>query len=470
MAQSREQQILGALLQDRTLIEKCNIDKSFFKTGRQQLIFDELLKGAADDTVVAQRIHERSPKFDDIFTYISNCLEGVHRMTPTGLQQMVNDVKRGRLKLEIENELKKKVVDHEKVKNLYTQIESLRESNHNHKEEIATKIEELAALEIPQIDWLVEPIVERFGYTLIGAQKGVGKSLFVTQLALYAASGMSPFLNDGIRLFKPLNVLLVQQEVSLPGMKDRLFKMRSEKLFETEGRFRQITTTGTWWNLSNKKEDYQRLIRLIEEYKPDILILDPLYTFYPKELNTSGDISPMMEILAELKTNFNLGLIVVHHFSNKEDPDSQKTPVGRFMGHSMIANSADVTIGLDFLHPKYRQQNLPLAFQNYIMVEITTRHGEWPARFALERKQGCLLFEKSSIWQDLGRSIMPGQIEDLIEAHDRVMLQKDIIQAFIGDAKPTTVKKALYEAEKRGILASEIQTGKGSPVLWRLLK
>ncbi len=329
--------------------------------------------------------------------------------------------------------------------------------------------EEIAELQIPEIDWLIRPIVERFGYALIGAQKGVGKSLLVTQLGLYAAAGKSPFLTDEITIPNPLNVLLIQQEVSLPGMKDRLFKMRSEKVFDLGGRFRQKTTTGAWWNLT-KREDYEKLISIIEKYKPDILILDPLYTFYPKELNTSGDISPMMQVLSDLKSNFNLGLIVVHHFSNKEDPDVQRTPVGRFMGHSMIANSADSTIGLDFLHPRYRQQSLPLPFQNYIMVEITTRHGEWPARFALERKEGRLLFEESSIWQDLGRSIIPGQIEDLIEANDGEMLQKDIIRALMNEAKPTTVKRALSEAEKRGLIAKRLLPGKGNPVMWRLLK
>lgn len=469
MAQSREQQILGALLLDRTLIEKCNISKSFFKTERQRIIFDELLNGAADVTVVTQRIRQHAPKFDEVFTYISSCLEGVHRMTPAGLQQMINDVKKERLKLEIENELRKKVVDHDKLKKFYGEITILENTDQCPEEQTAMTIEALSVLQVSEIDWLIKPIVERYGFTLIGAQKGVGKSLLVTQMALYAASGTSPFLTDELTIPKPLRVFLIQQEISLPGMKDRLFKMRSEKIFNLEERLLQMTTTGSWWNLT-KQQDYQRLVQLVEKHKPDILILDPLYTFYPKELNTSGDISSMMQILSELKSNFNLGLIVVHHFSNKEDPDSPRSSVGRFMGHSMIANSADVTIALDFLHPKYRQQTLPFPFQNYVMVEITTRHGEWPARFALERKEGCLLFERSSIWQDLGRSIIPGQIEDLIEAHDGEMLQKDIIQALMSEAKPTTVKRALNEAEKRGTITKKFLPGKGNPAMWRLLK
>jgi len=333
----------------------------------------------------------------------------------------------------------------------------------------ALTIEELATMQIPEIDWIVKPIVERFGYTLLGGQKGVGKSLLATQIGFYASSGFSPFIVDEITIDRPVNVLLVQQEVSLAGMKDRQRKMREEKLFNTEGRFRIKTTTGAWWNLT-KPEDYDRLKRLLEKFKPDLLILDPLYTFCPRELNTSGDVAPMLQIISDLKTNFNLGLVVIHHFSNKENPDEIRISVGRFMGHSMIANSADVTIGLDFLHPKYRQTNLPLPYQNYITTEITTRHGEWPHRIALERHTGCLLFQESAIWQDLGRSLIPGQVEDLLVANDGEMLQKDIIQTLSSHAKATTIKRALYEAEKRGAIIKQILPGKGKPVLWILAK
>jgi hypothetical protein len=357
------------------------------------------------------------------------------------------------------------------VQDLLRQAEKYQPPKEKEEEGNALSIEELAFLQIPEIDWLIKPIVERFGFCLTGAQKGVGKSLFVTQMALHAASGTPSFLIEDIKIVKPLNVLLVQQEVSLPGMKDRLIKMRKEKIFNLEGRFRQKTTTGAWWNLTNK-EDYKKLIRLIEKYRPDILILDPLYTFYPKELNTSGDISPMMKILSDLKSNFNLGLVVVHHFSNKEDADEvqQRSSVGRFMGHSMIANSADTTIGLDFLHPKYRQQTLPLPYQNYVMVEITTRHGEWPARFAIERKHGFLLFEKSTIWQDLGRSIVPGRIEEILEVNDGELLQKDLIGLLIKEASPTTIRRGIDEALKQGSITKQGLPGKGNPVMLRIRK
>jgi len=461
-----EKTILGYMLVNRFQPEQLGLDKNFFRNQRQRQVFNEIMKGNYQSNLIAENIGGNGA-----FQYVSNLMLGVEDTKPEDVIRMINEIRTKRL-----NEEVRKLInagsqsghyDDEKIGKIYKQIQDIERGGS--KDEECETVEELALLEIPEIDWLIKPIVERFGFTLIGAQKGVGKSLVVTQLGLYAAAGIPTFLSDEIRISKPLNVLLIQQEVSLPGMVDRLYKMRAEKFFDLGGRFRQKTTTGNWWNLT-KKEDLQKLRSLIEKYQPDILILDPLYTFYPKELNTAGDISPMMEVLSDLKTNYNLGLIVVHHFSNKEDPDSQRTSVGRFMGHSMIANSADVTVGLDFLHPKYKQQSLPLPYQNYIMVEITTRHGEWPARFALERKLGGLLFESSSIWQDLGRSIVPGQIEDLLEANDGEMMQKEVIQTLISEARPTTLKRAIDEAVKRGVVIKVNLGGKGNPVLLRLAK
>jgi hypothetical protein len=471
--------VLGSLRMRPNFLEIAEFDESLFSTEREKKVFQiisDLWENGRPEEIDAVLLAERLGG-DGAITFVSSLTDGLQRLSPEMFLGRVRELKRQVISGRLASKLKKELdlvlktgaaPDLSAIRAGFEELDWL-ENPAEQPKEAAMTIEELNILQIPKIDWLVEPIIERFGFCLIGAQKGVGKSLLVSQLALYAASGASPFLIDDLKIANPLKVLLIQQEVSLPGMKDRLFKMQREKVFDLGGRFFQKTTTGAWWNLTDEA-DYKKLIQLIEKYKPDILILDPLYTFYPKELNTSGDISPMMKILSDLKSNFGLGLVVVHHFSNKTDSDEieQRSSVSRFMGHSMIANSADTTIGLDFLHYKYRQQTLPLPYQNYALVEITTRHGVWPARFVIERKDGCLLFEKSSLWQDLGRSIIPGQIEEILKDNDGEMLQKDLILALSGEAGRTTIRRAIDDAIARGVIQKDHQTGKGSPAILRL--
>jgi len=462
-----ERLILGHLIMKSDLLKKLDINKDFFHDQKQRLIFREIEKGNRDLAIIAENL--KSTK--GIASYLSSLLNGLAKTDAENTQTYINQVKTGRLNMDILKLINQGAqsgfYDHKKINELHKQIEILEMTNH--KEEFADSIEELAKKEIPQIDWLVCPILEKHGYTIIGGIKGIGKSLFATQLAFYLASGKSPFLSEEITIPRPRRVLLIQQEVSLPGMQDRFSKMRMEQLFNTEGRLLQKTTTGQQWDLS-EPEDLQKLMSLINIYKPEVLILDPLYTFNRKGLNADKDTAQILKITQEIKMNNDIGVVWVHHFSNKGDPENERPTIGRFMGSSNIANAADVTIALDYLNYKYKQQALPLPYHHYITVEITTRHGEWPRKFALERGKDCLLFRISTIWQDMGKKILPDQIKDIIAKNHGEMKQRDVINFLSSVAGPTTIKKAINEAVRQGKITKEKISGKGNPVILRVTK
>jgi hypothetical protein len=329
-------------------------------------------------------------------------------------------------------------------------------------------IEELAIAQIDPIEWYAQPIIGKNLFTLIGGIKGIGKSLFVTQLALFLASGKTPFISDEITIGQPKKVLLIQQEVSLPAMKERLFKMRIGEFLDLGGRFLQKTTAGRWLKLT-EEPDRKEVRWLIEKYEPDVLFLDPLYTFTALGLNRDQDAGPLLEALFSLKDDFGIGLVAVHHFSNKEDPQELRHMSGRFMGNSSLANAADVLISLDFLHPRYKNQLLPLPFNHYAGVEISTRHGEWPARFTIEREKDSILFGQSSIWQILNKILVPGQIEDILTDNDGEMLQQDLIEKFKDKASRSTVIRAIREAVRSNkIEKTTLLERPGKPVFLRL--
>jgi len=329
-------------------------------------------------------------------------------------------------------------------------------------------VEELAIAQIDPIEWYAQPIIGKNMFTLIGGIKGIGKSLFITQLALFLASGKTPFISDEITIGQQKKVLLIQQEVSLPAMQERLLKMRMGESLDLGGRFLQKTTAGRWLKLT-EEPDRSEVQRLIEKYQPDVLFLDPLYTFTALGLNRDQDAGPLLEALFSLKDNFGIGVAVVHHFSNKEDPLELRHMSGRFMGNSSLANAADVLISLDFLHPRYKNHLLPLPFNHYADVEISTRHGEWPPRFTIERERDNILFGLSSIWQMLHKILVPGQIEDVLNDNDGEMLQCDLIEKFKDTASRSTVMRAIQEAVRsKKIEKIMLQDRAGKPVLLRL--
>jgi hypothetical protein len=265
-------------------------------------------------------------------------------------------------------------------------------------------------------------------------------------MALHLASGKTGFLKS--RIDKPAKVMMVQQEVSESGMQDRLRRMLSESTFITEGRFFPINTTGSALKLTVSK-DMKKVEDWINKKAPDVLILDPLFTFFLDELNQYKDVSRIVSLLMKLKVNNNLSLVVVHHFSNKEDADTPKSTSGRFLGHSILADSADIVIGLDFIHPRYKNQKLPLPYNHYAHIETNTRHQEWPGSYYIERGEDQLLFQCSTIWEEIGKKIIPGEIEGLLGVMGGEAPQEEVFKRLEAKAHRNTIRKAINEAIKQ---------------------
>ncbi|MFC2167786.1 AAA family ATPase [Acidobacteriota bacterium] len=327
-------------------------------------------------------------------------------------------------------------------------------------------LEDLRISQIPETENLVEPYVFRGGLTEIGGVKGSHKSFFVTQMALFYAGGISPFLTGTIE--KPGKVMLIQQEISLGYLKKRLEKMSMSQVFETKKRFFPITTTGQQLKILNNK-DYDQIKKWIEQIEPDILILDPLSSFNTSEENMSKDMSKIISRLSEIKSNYNLGLVITHHFSSKRSPGDPSAPVeagGWFRGHSVLSDAADVLICLHRLPGQRENPNLPKPYEAYNQVEISLRNDRPPPKFSTEFDDFTFLLQKSEIMRDVGKIILPGQIEELLRANDGEMMQKDVISYFKQTASPVTVKRAIREATR---IKKETIEGRGSPVLLKLI-
>lgn len=331
-------------------------------------------------------------------------------------------------------------------------------------------ISELLSNTIPDIEKLVDPVVERNGFTLLGGVKGAGKSLFVINLALYYASGKSLFLNCKIQ--KPGRVLLIQQEISLSGFQSRVRKIMEEEEFSHQDRFSHLTTTGNNLKLTDQ-EDFDKIRKSINEAKPDILILDPLSTFNPSKENTYEDMSKITEKINQLKIEFQIGVILTHHISSKQNPDHPNTPVeiaGQFRGHTALPDAADILVLLKRLPPRQKNQKLPLNYDHYLMLEIQLRNGEAPEHYAIERGEDGLIFRVSNIWQDIGKKILPGEIYELVISNGGEMLKEEIVEHLKEKAHPNTIHKAIELEIERGNLHKDPLREKHGKMLIKVVK
>jgi hypothetical protein len=151
---------------------------------------------------------------------------------------------------------------------------------------------------------------------------------------------------------------------------------------------------------------------------------------------------------------------------NPNDPNAPSEAGGWFRGHTTLTDAADVLVCLHRLPGQRENPNLPKPYEDYNLIQVELRNGQWPEKFAIEFDGATFLLKESDIWQEIGKKILPGQIEDLIEANDGEMLQKDVIAYFSSMARPTTVKRAITQAN----IDKVPLPSKGNPVLLKIKK
>jgi hypothetical protein len=169
---------------------------------------------------------------------------------------------------------------------------------------------------------------------VIGLSK-LRKSFLVLQLAMHVAAGMD-FL--AWKVGKPRRVLLVQMEVKEAHFHRRVKRMAEnisisrddlrENLLIVNGRGQEVTL-----------ED---IGILADEFRPDLIIFDPLYKLVTGDENSAQDMKPILAEFDRLAERSGAAVLYVHH-----DPKGQagdRNIRDRGAGSSVIGRDYDCCI------------------------------------------------------------------------------------------------------------------------------
>lgn len=245
-----------------------------------------------------------------------------------------------------------------------------------------------------------EIIADRFlcrnGGLLFPAPTGIGKSTFVIQTACMGALGREAY---GLRFVRPTKFLYVQaenDESDLAGMRDGIFEASDFSADELKTIERNLLV------LTESNRTGVHLIEyisgVIDEYKPDVLILDPIFSYLGASASEQAAVSAFLRnMLNPMMMRFNVASWLVHH-TNKPPTGEQKREWqgGEFAylgaGSAEWANWARATLTI-------RQIGLDNIFE--------LRAGKRGARLGWKDPQGARVHhryiahaEGSICWQD----------------------------------------------------------------------
>lgn len=183
--------------------------------------------------------------------------------------------------------------------------------------------------------WLVKGFWGRRSHGIVAGMPKCFKSTLVHDLVISVASG-KPFLGK-FPVLESGPVIVVQNENADYIMKDRTEKIildrglvgKAKKVNRNHINLRfppnlPITFINQQgFTLSNESHRKQ-IETLIQNIKPVLVVFDPLYLMFEGDLNSSKDLSPILNWLLSLKTEYKTSVMVIHHYNKGSNQQALK--------------------------------------------------------------------------------------------------------------------------------------------------
>lgn len=197
-----------------------------------------------------------------------------------------------------------------------------------------------------KIDWMLEDLFAVGGFGLLVAHPGVGKTTLAIQMGAQLALGHDSFLkwtNSG----GSKKVLFLSLEMGKPPLNHFLSLIaNSYQDRRTLNRNFLVAPFGMPIPL-DQPEGQQFLSNLLDEYMPDVLIIDSLQKVSSKELTDEQAVKNLIHYLATIRKKYGTSMLVIHH-NRKKPNDAQKKSVelSDVYGSTYISTDADFVMNL----------------------------------------------------------------------------------------------------------------------------
>ena len=306
--------------------------------------------------------------------------------------------------------------------------------------------------------------LEREGLTMLASEHKTGKSILALNVAISLALGQD-FLD--FKIPSARKVLLVQQEISDPAMKDRVEKMLTSGLKGELANLIFLNRREQPLKIS-KPQDREILNKIVQDRKIDLVIFDPFAILHEKNEQANSEMSVILDYFAELMKKYSIGILVIHHFKKPSAKEKQDSYAMR--GASVLGDRPDSIIVSTRLPEKYNRAPFPQPFRNYAQLTFKLRNDEEPEDIVIERNSETLWYSRYDLPGYFNKKIPPTMVADIVKMNGGSCPQADVLRNLEGIASHRIAFEAISEARKLGLVIAQQLPGKGSPLVLMLPK
>lgn len=173
-------------------------------------------------------------------------------------------------------------------------VDELIDSSRAEEDDGAMLLADILAMDV-EYDWVVPGLLERQDRLVVTGPEGSGKSVLVRQLAVCASAGLHPF---DFSQHDPQSVLVVDVENTRRQWQRKAGTVaaRAAQLGRRDPRQHLVVINRGRLDLTSA--EHEALVhRWVDRYKPDILVIGPLYKMVPRAITNDDDAAPLITAL-----------------------------------------------------------------------------------------------------------------------------------------------------------------------------
>ena len=149
-------------------------------------------------------------------------------------------------------------------------------------------------------DWVIPGLLERMDRLVITGEEGLGKSVFLRQLALMGAAGIHPFTREPM---PPIRSLIIDLENTQRHVKRQLRGMWQQAKIQGKDPSDRVAIDCRPGGIDIVKDrDLSWVNQVLDATQPDLLVIGPLYKMAPRALQTDDHVAPVIAALDSLRS------------------------------------------------------------------------------------------------------------------------------------------------------------------------
>lgn len=201
--------------------------------------------------------------------------------------------------------------------------------------------QELRAMALPPIEWLLEGMIPMGRYVVLSGESGLGKSWWALALALCAGMGLE-FLG---RETRPLRALYIDEENGIQEAQRRLRALADGLDIDPDADIPVDFLIDEEVKPGNPRH-FDQLVKVIQERGIGLVITDSMIRFFDGDENSSKEAKAFHKLLDRIRRRTGVTWIMLQHLNKAPREAGKVTPGDRLRGTGEFKAHSDVHIQL----------------------------------------------------------------------------------------------------------------------------